>query len=260
MALAVHLANSGRNVCLVRTGGKETAEASIDVSVEDNGTFHRAVVACTSIAKLKNPKGLLVIAAKAFANAEISKALLRSGASGPIALLQNGLGVERPFIDAGFPEIYRAVLYVTGQRDSTGMVSFHAVKPSVLGIVSGKLTDDILGLEPLISTCLATVPFSSRPIRRFWLELFLELLQVVSDGGRQVFELKIQHGKRRDHPSPVPIGGVAADMAAAQQGDEEVSAAWVVGDEGIALFLGQVEGIVESGENTPVNRDTPILE
>jgi 2-dehydropantoate 2-reductase len=154
MALAVHLANNGRDIRLVRTSGNGPMQSTTDITVGDSGTNYHATIPCISIGQIKKPKGILVIATKAFANPEICEALLRSRASGPIVLLQNGLGVERPFIEAGFPEIYRAVLYVTGQRESDRSVSFHAVKPSVLGIVNG--SED--GLQGCVTT-LSCDPF-----------------------------------------------------------------------------------------------------
>lgn len=158
MALAVHLANNGREVRLVRTSGNGREQAMLDITIEDCGEIHRATVPCTSIGQIKKPKGMLVVATKAFANPEISKALLRSRASGPIVLLQNGLGVERPFIEAGFPEIYRAVLYLTGQRESDSFVSFHAVKPSVLGVVNGSDVGN--------QTCVATLSCTQFPFEK----------------------------------------------------------------------------------------------
>jgi 2-dehydropantoate 2-reductase len=137
MALAVHLANSGREVRLIRTSGNALTESTVDIVVTDLGIAHRATVPCSSITQLEKPDGLLVIATKAFANAAICKALLRKQANGPIVLLQNGLSVERAFLEGGFPEIYRGVLYLTAQRESDTTVSFHPVKPSLLGVVRG---------------------------------------------------------------------------------------------------------------------------
>lgn len=137
MALAVHLINAGREARLVRTSRSEKIDANLEVMIYDHGILHRATVPCILIDELTKPEGVLVITAKAFANLEISKALLKARSDGPIVLLQNGLGVERPFIEAGFPDIYRAVLYVTGERVASDRVSFHAVKPSVLGVLKG---------------------------------------------------------------------------------------------------------------------------
>ena len=154
MALAVHLINAGREVRLVRTSRSDKFDANLDVMLDDLGILHRAAVPCISIDELKKPKGVLVITAKAFANVEISKALLKARSNGPIVLLQNGLGVERPFIEAGFPDIYRAVLYVTGERLASDRVSFHAVRPSLLGVLKG--SDD--GLQKVLDA-LNTPPF-----------------------------------------------------------------------------------------------------
>jgi len=154
MALAVHLVNSGREVRLVRTSGADGFETNLEVSVEDFGTSYTANVPCLPIKELKKTKGLLVVTAKAFANAEISKAILRSRSIGSVILLQNGLAVERPFIEAGFQDIYRGVLYVTGERVAANRVSFHAVKPSVIGVVKG--SHDCL--QKILSS-LTTTPF-----------------------------------------------------------------------------------------------------
>lgn len=151
MALAVHLVNSGREVLLVRTSQAERAEAEIEVTVEDLGTLYRARIPCISICQLKKPRGWMVITAKAFANVEICKELLRASSNGRIVLLQNGLGVERPFLDAAFSEVFRAVLYVTGQRMSKDTVSFHAVKPSVIGSLNGR-NDTLQALLAVLST------------------------------------------------------------------------------------------------------------
>ena len=153
-ALAVHLINAGREVRLVRTSRSDKFEANLNVMLDGLGILHKATVPCISIDELKKPKGALVITAKAFANAEISKALLKARSNGPIVLLQNGLGVERPFIEAGFPDIYRAVLYVTGERVASDRVSFHAVKPSVLGVLKGSDA----GLQKVLDA-LNTPPF-----------------------------------------------------------------------------------------------------
>lgn len=154
MALAVHLINSGREVRLVRTSGVEGFEMNPEVIVEDRGTTFAAKVPCIQIKELIETTGLLIITAKAFANAEISKALLKSRAKGPIVLLQNGLGVERPFIEAGFSDIYRAVIYVTAVRIGETRVSFHALKTSLIGVVKG--TTDCL--RKIVSS-LTTTPF-----------------------------------------------------------------------------------------------------
>lgn len=137
MALAVHLSKAGRNVILVRTSGVTVEEPRIQLAVNERGIIHRALVDCVDIAKLDKPEGLLVITTKAHANSEIASSLLRTRAQGPIVLLQNGIGVESAFLKSGFERLYRAVLYVTGQRETDRSALFHAIKPSVVGMIRG---------------------------------------------------------------------------------------------------------------------------
>ena len=52
-------------------------------------------------------------------------------------ILQNGLGIEQPFIDNNFPEIYRCVLFMTSQNISKNKVSYKPVAVSPIGIIKG---------------------------------------------------------------------------------------------------------------------------
>ena len=51
---------------------------------------------------------------------------------------------------------------------------------------------------------------------------------------------------RIDHPRAVPVRGIAGNVAATKEGNEEVSAFWILRHKGIPLFLGDVEGVVEA--------------
>jgi 2-dehydropantoate 2-reductase len=70
--------------------------------------------------------GIYIVCTKAYANEEIALHLK----VGPIILLQNGRGIERPFLD--FPEVYRAVIFATAQEGT-----FRAVNTSRLGVIKG---------------------------------------------------------------------------------------------------------------------------
>ncbi len=52
-------------------------------------------------------------------------------------LLQNGLGVEQPFLEEGFPQLYRGVLFVTSQVLDGNRLRFKPVAVSPVGTVAG---------------------------------------------------------------------------------------------------------------------------
>lgn len=155
--LAVYLVNAGRRAIVVRTSRGDVARGAVDVTVR-NGAMHiRSQVETISLAKLPKLDGTIVVATKAFANAALARALTDRAATGSIVLLQNGIGVERPFLDAGFAEIYRGVLYVTGQAAGTTTFSFRPVTASPIGVVEGTAA----GLQH----CVATLTTAGFPFR-----------------------------------------------------------------------------------------------
>ena len=70
-----------------------------------------------------------------------SLALKTKAGKSPIVLLQNGLGVEQSFIDNGFPEIYRCVLFATSQTTSSSTLRFKPVSTSQIGTIRGSSTN-----------------------------------------------------------------------------------------------------------------------
>ena len=63
-----------------------------------------------------------------------AKKIKESAGSSPVVILQNGLDVERPFIEAGFPAIYRCVLFTTSQVLSEDLVKAQQAAYSVAGV------------------------------------------------------------------------------------------------------------------------------
>jgi len=142
IALAVHLSMAGRKVRLVRVRATGQSPAPALLSLEEGNAIRRAWVECVSLDRLDHPDpgpsgGLLVVATKAFANAALARSLSARRKTGPLCLLQNGLGVEQPFREAGFAEIYRSVLYVTGEVCGPLRSSLKAIRPSLIGSVNG---------------------------------------------------------------------------------------------------------------------------
>jgi 2-dehydropantoate 2-reductase len=135
--LAAYLTTAGRAVVAVRTSRNDIGKHTITVTVQNGAHRISTPVETISLSGLTNINGILVIAAKSYANKAIAQTLNDKGATGPIVILQNGLGVERPFSDADFSPIYRCVLYVTGQPTSEYDFSFRPVTASPIGTVSG---------------------------------------------------------------------------------------------------------------------------
>ena len=139
--LAAYLSDAGRSVVAVRTSREDIPHGIITVSIQNGDNQISVPVETISLSKLPNLDGLIVIATKAYANKAVALALKGKAATGPIVIMQNGVGVEKPFLDAHFAPIYRCILYVTGQTTSEYGFTFRPVTSSPIGIVNGEETD-----------------------------------------------------------------------------------------------------------------------
>ena len=155
--LAVFLANARRTVVAVRTSRNDVPKGSITVTVQDGENRISAAVETVSLSKLMHIDGTIVITAKSYANTAIAQALRDKAATGPVVILQNGLGVETPFLDAGFSAVYRCVLYVTAQPTAEYDFLFRPVTASAIGIVKGNQS----GLQQCVEA-LSTAGFPFR--------------------------------------------------------------------------------------------------
>jgi 2-dehydropantoate 2-reductase len=144
--LAAHLANAGRHVVAVRTSRDDIPHGTVDVSVDNGSSRISALIETVSLSKLASIDGTIVVAAKSYANKAIAQALSDKAATGSVVIMQNGVGVEQPFLDAHFSSIYRCVLYVTGQPRSEYDFLFRPVTPSPIGMING----DEAGLQKCI--------------------------------------------------------------------------------------------------------------
>lgn len=135
--LAVFLKNAGHPVILLRCreGVFRPRMSRIDVR------------ACTGVISAEveerpfsgeiDPQGCLVVAAKAYANESIAQQLEARAFKGPVVLLQNGLGVERPFLDAGFQRLLRGVIYLTSEQSGEREYTLRIPRKSLVGVVAG---------------------------------------------------------------------------------------------------------------------------
>jgi 2-dehydropantoate 2-reductase len=137
-ALAVFLRRSGRKATLIR--GRASHDRSkietIRVHMSDQAV-HEAEVTISTLSAFPTLDGIVVLATKSFGNDQLAVALKNKIGHSPIVLLQNGLGVEKPFLEQGFPEIYRCVLFVTSQAIDPTTVRFKPVTACPVGIERG---------------------------------------------------------------------------------------------------------------------------
>jgi 2-dehydropantoate 2-reductase len=139
-ALAVFLTLQNRNVVILR-GSVDDRPADVkNIQLVVNNTVTVAAnVEVSTFSNFKKLDGIVVLTNKSFGNAALSKELKSKAGYSPIVLLQNGLGIEKPFIEEEFSEIYRCVLFVTSQNKSDELVSFKPVSSCPIGIIKGNV-------------------------------------------------------------------------------------------------------------------------
>ena len=135
--LAASLIRSGLPAIAVRTREENALEETVSISITMHGKTSNLPIRTTGISNLRDVDSPIVIATKAHANEAVARRLVDAGVRAPLVIMQNGLGVERPFLDAGFDEIYRCVLYIVSEGDLQKGFQFNPVSPSPIGIVKG---------------------------------------------------------------------------------------------------------------------------
>jgi len=135
--LAVCLTQHGRDVHLIRGRVDDGSSYSEKITLKLKSgqvltTDIRFNYLC-NFSDLNN--GLVVLTNKSFGNKELAKKLKSKAINSPIVILQNGLGIEKTFIDNNFQEIYRCVLFATSQNVSKSEVNYKPVAVSPIGVV-----------------------------------------------------------------------------------------------------------------------------
>ncbi|HWO99063.1 MAG TPA: 2-dehydropantoate 2-reductase N-terminal domain-containing protein [Methylococcus sp.] len=128
--LAAYLANAGRTVLAVRTSRKDVPKGAITITVQNGSNRISQPVETISLSKLTRLDGMIVVTAKAYANQAIARELTDKAATGRVVILQNGVGVEQPFLEAPFSSIYRGVLYITSQATSEYVFTVRPIRAS----------------------------------------------------------------------------------------------------------------------------------
>lgn len=139
-ALAVFLRISGQKVTLIRGSVNDGSVKTESIRVEmQDGTVSEADIEIRTLDTLPEIDGIIVLANKSFGNQQLAVSLKGKAGNSPIVLLQNGLGVEKAFVDQGFAEIYRCVLFVTSQTVDDLTVRFKPVGICPVGIEQGSV-------------------------------------------------------------------------------------------------------------------------
>ncbi len=137
-ALAVFLRISGQKVTLIRGSVNDGSVKTERIRVEmQDGTVSEADIEIRTLDTLPEIDGIIVLANKSFGNQQLAVSLKGKTGNSPIVLLQNGLGVEQPFVEQEFSELYRCVLFVTSQAVDDLTVRFKPVGVSPIGIEQG---------------------------------------------------------------------------------------------------------------------------
>ncbi len=136
--LSVFLKQQGKDVVLVRghIDDEITYQENIVVELKHDEIIERNIQVST-ISNCKSLDGLVVIATKSYGNEQIAKKLKEVNCTSPIVILQNGLDVEAPFIEKGFTNIYRCVLFATSQYIGNKMLRFKPAAICPVGVIVG---------------------------------------------------------------------------------------------------------------------------
>jgi 2-dehydropantoate 2-reductase len=147
-ALAVFLKLQGKNVCIIR-GSVDNISTRIEtISIQlDREKILKADIEVSSLNGYTEFNGILVITSKSFGNTKLAENLKSRAKTLPVVILQNGLGVESPFLDSGFTDVHRCVLFTTCQAIGENLVRFKPVAESPIGTTNGtkKSLDYIVG-------------------------------------------------------------------------------------------------------------------
>jgi 2-dehydropantoate 2-reductase len=150
--LAVLLKLSGKDVTIIRGSIDDTSSYKQKISILLNDQAElEAEIEVTALSNLARIDGVILLTNKSYGNEDLSGKLKSKTNNSPIVLLQNGLGVEQPFIKSGFPEIYRCVLFATCQNISDNKISYKPVAVSPIGTIKSTRSE-VRSIVDLIET------------------------------------------------------------------------------------------------------------
>lgn len=160
-SLAVFLKRAGRDVVLLRGHIDDHPDCEEELTVRlSNDAVISETITVRTIQHYHKLAGIVVLTSKSYGNAILAEKLKEKIGDSLLVILQNGLNVERPFIQLDFRQIYRCVLFATSQFVSPNMLQFKPVSESPIGIIQG----DEPGLAAIVAALNnACFPFKAEP-------------------------------------------------------------------------------------------------
>lgn len=135
-ALAVFLARKGKDVVILRGSVDEYEPEIKRIEVVFAGNSRaQAEIPISSLNRYPQLDGIVLLTNKSYGNESLAEKLSARINDSPIVLLQNGLGVENPFVKRGFPEVYRCVLFATCQTIEENKIAYKPVNVSPVGTI-----------------------------------------------------------------------------------------------------------------------------
>ncbi len=148
-ALAVFLSYSGKKVILLHGRDQEKREYTETIQVTvSNGEIVKSNIYISTIDHYAVLNGIVVVTTKSFSNHQMAEKLKNRIGNSPIVILQNGLHVEDSFINHGFTEVYRCVLFASSQYIAPHELKFKPASNSPIGVTKGH----ILHLETIVKS------------------------------------------------------------------------------------------------------------
>lgn len=122
----------------MRTRGETLTTHKNVITVQGASDSFSAAVETLSLSHMAKFEGIIVITAKSYANEMIADSLAGKKVTGPVVILQNGIGVENAFLEKQFSRVCRCVLYMTAQKKSENEITFRAIASSPIGLIKGE--------------------------------------------------------------------------------------------------------------------------
>ena len=136
-ALAVALALKGKKTTILRGSVDDQPDYSETIEVETGNELLKAEITIGTLSNHADLDGIILLTNKSFGNEQLAQKLQHKAQHCPIVFLQNGLHIENSFIELGFTQLYRCVLFATSQSVSETKVRFRIVAPSPIGVIIG---------------------------------------------------------------------------------------------------------------------------
>lgn len=136
-ALVASLTKAGRSAVAVRTSDPQSEAKTIMVGLHFGTERFQIPIRSIGLSRIGRLDGVVAITAKSYAKRQIAAQLKTIAIDGPIVILQNGVNVEKLFLEARIGDVYRSVLYLTSQGTSPNEFGFHPLRPSLIGTIQG---------------------------------------------------------------------------------------------------------------------------